>query len=132
MLTQAYEAFLIEVGLYGNILTLDYTKFGILASDLTWFKSLWEFSDYLKVSVVLGGKYHIQPVRRDDQALMFLFYLAGYTGNELERLNRVRKLKCLLHLSDILKCDGKSLRDGVLGRDYFNSLTHKFPLERPT
>ena len=47
-------------------------------------------------------------------------------------MNRVWKFKCLIHLSDILKCDGQSLRDRVLGRDYFNSLTHKFPLKRPT
>ena len=59
MLTQAYEAFLMEVGLHGNILTLDYTKFGVLASDLTWFKSLWKVLDYLEVAVVLDGKYHI-------------------------------------------------------------------------
>ena len=59
MLTQAYEAFLMEVGLYDNILTLDYTQFGVLASDFTWFKSLWEFSDHLKVSIVLDGKFHI-------------------------------------------------------------------------
>ena len=41
MVLQAYEAFLIEVGLYGDVLTRDFTKFGCLVTDLTWFQNLW-------------------------------------------------------------------------------------------
>ena len=39
MLLFAFEAFLMEIGLYGNIFTLDYKKFGCLATDKTWFKT---------------------------------------------------------------------------------------------
>ena len=47
MLQQAYEAFLIEVGLYGDVFTRDFKDWGILATDGTWFKNFWEFASYL-------------------------------------------------------------------------------------
>ena len=37
MVLQAYESFLIEVGLYGDVMTRDFKKFGCLAKDLAWF-----------------------------------------------------------------------------------------------
>ena len=37
MMLQAYEAFLIEVELYGDVLTRDFEKVCCLATDLTWF-----------------------------------------------------------------------------------------------
>ena len=59
MMLQAYEAFLIEVGLYGDVLTRDFDKFGSLVTDLTWFQNLWEYSSHLKVSITLSDEFHL-------------------------------------------------------------------------
>ena len=63
MMTQAYEAFLVEVGLYGDVFTRDFKRYGMLATDGTWFKNLWELADHLKVSITMDSRYHIQPER---------------------------------------------------------------------
>jgi len=43
MMKQAYEAFLVEVGLSGNVLTRNFVLLGGLAAKGTWFHNLWEF-----------------------------------------------------------------------------------------
>ena len=63
MMTQAYEAFLVEVGLYGDVFTRDFKRYGMLATDGTWFKNLWELADHLKVSITMDSRYLIQPER---------------------------------------------------------------------
>ena len=40
MMIQAYEAFLMEVGVYGNGFAKDFETYGILATEWTWFRSL--------------------------------------------------------------------------------------------
>ena len=40
---QAFEAFMIEVGLYGDVMQHSYSKYGCLSEDGTWFKNLREF-----------------------------------------------------------------------------------------
>ena len=47
MMMHAYEAFMMEVGLYGNVLSQDFSAAGSLATDGTWFKNLWEFCSCL-------------------------------------------------------------------------------------
>jgi hypothetical protein len=37
-----YESFLMDIGMYGNVLALNYKDFSVLATDHTWFKNLWE------------------------------------------------------------------------------------------
>ena len=132
MMQQAYEAFLMEVGLYGDVLSLDFEAYGDLATELTWFKCVWEYAHILRVGINLGDDFQIQPVRRGDLSLVESFCRAGYEGTELERLNRVRKYKCIVHLSDIVLCDGYTLERGILGDSVAGHSRHKFPLERPT
>ena len=52
-LMHAYEAMLMEVGLYGNILGLDYNKYKVLATDVTCFKILWQYARHLCIGIVL-------------------------------------------------------------------------------
>ena len=72
MMAQAYEAFIIEVGLYGDIFTYDFDRYGVLATDGTWFKKFWELADHLKVTVALDSQFHVQPERQGDTAIMDL------------------------------------------------------------
>ena len=43
LVSHAYEAFQMEVGLFGNILAQDYNQYGCLATNGTWFANLWEY-----------------------------------------------------------------------------------------
>ena len=105
-----YEAFLVEVGLYGNLFSWDYNKMGGLATKGTWFQNTREMAALLGIRVELHDQYHLQPVREGDSSLMCLFYDAGFTGKQaLEALNVVRRFKNVLHLSDLLLCDGKTI-----------------------
>ena len=60
------------------------------------------------------------------------FIQAGYLGKHLVRLNWVQKHKKLLHLSDIIKCNRISVKDGFLGNVVGGSQKHILPLEQPT
>ena len=61
---------MLEVGLYGNIFSADYSVFGVLATDNTWFKNFWELSQLLDIDVTLHNKYHLSPVQEGDRSLM--------------------------------------------------------------
>ena len=81
-MVHAYEAFMVEVGLYGNILSLDYSMVSCLAEDGTWFKNFWEFASHLDVQVELSEEYHIQPVRENDRSWMEMFLMGGFTDKK--------------------------------------------------
>ena len=110
MTMQAYEAFLVEVGSYENIFTLDYDKFGVLATDTTWFKNFWELASLLNIDICLPVEHRFVAARAGDSSLMDLFGQHGFSRSQLEALNVVRKFLCVVHLSDILRCDGKTVR----------------------
>ncbi len=57
---------------------------------------------------------------------------AGFRAKIAKRLNRVRKYKGILHLSDKDMCDGKSLDPSILTKKPGETSSITFPLERPT
>jgi hypothetical protein len=52
-----YESFLMEIGLYGNPLGHDYTRFSALATDGAWFKNVWELLNDFHITAEFGGVY---------------------------------------------------------------------------
>jgi hypothetical protein len=42
-LMMGYELFMVEDGLYGNIMDYDYKAYLILATNNTWFKNVWGY-----------------------------------------------------------------------------------------
>lgn len=110
----AYEDFLIEVGLYGNIFTMDFSQLGLLATDGMWFKNFWEFASHHGVQVKLSEEYHSKPVREGDCSIMGLLILGGFKDKKtVERLNRVRKHKGMVNLSDGVSCYGRCIESWV-------------------
>ena len=118
-------------------LGLDYFSFVNIGSlraqlvDYLWFKTLWEFCAYYSVEFGFASDMNI-PLHRDgDTALMECFINSGiFSSDQLGVLNRVRKFKKLHALSEILKCDGKSVRSFVL--DYNEGLSNRiYSHERP-
>ena len=64
--------------------------------------------------------------------MMDAFVGAGFEGKELQRLGRMKNSKKVLHVSDIVKCDGETIDKGWLGNSVVGESTHMFPLEKPT
>ena len=132
LMVHAFEAMLVEVGLYGNLLTRDYDSFANLATSGTWWKNFWEYADYLGIDVELSSDYCLSAVRLRDRSIMDLFSEAGFTGVVGERLNRMRHYKCVVHASDLVSCDGKTIEPAMLDDMPGESSTTTFPDESPT
>ena len=62
---------------------------------------------------------------------MAAFWDMGFRGTDLKRINRVRKFLCLLHKSDLVACDGRTVMDEVYDRTEGESTGHRFPMEQP-
>lgn len=131
MLHHAYEAFLMEVGLGGNIFVRDFDQLGCLASDGTWFKCFWQYAHHLGISFVVHEDYHLQPLRVNDTPIMELFLQAGWK-DEIVGLNRVRKYNKLTHISEAVMCDGRAIDQTYLNRDKRPSGQVVYSLEMPT
>ena len=97
-----YEAFLMEVGLDGNILTRKYDKFHHLATH-SWFKILWQYADKYELSITFNHRFNLGPIRHGDMALMYLFDRLGYSSDSMEILNRCRRFHRVHSLADILR-----------------------------
>ena len=120
-----------EVKLYDNLFSHNYEKLQRLATDNTWSKTFWQYANHLQIEVCLYKEYRIKPICEGDMSLMEAFIQAGYSDEHLVRLNRVQKHKKLLHLLDIIKCDGVSVKDGFLGDAVGVSHKYVFLLEQP-
>jgi len=117
MMEQAYKAFLVKVGLSGNVLTRNFALLGGLATKGTWFHHLWEFCHHLKLTLDLDSSFHIQFERIRNATFMEKFVQTGIHGKQLEILNRVRHFKKVILLSDIVHCDGKTIIFSVLDKN---------------
>lgn len=133
LMVHAYEAMMVEVGLYGNLLTQDYDSCSHLATKGTWWKNFWEYADYLGIQVELSEEFQLSPIRANDSPIMQLLDEAGLAnGADGKRLNRIRHYKCVIHVSDMVSCDGKLIESSMLDdlRGETSSIT--FPEESPT
>ena len=123
---------MVEVGLYGNTMDHDYKIYSTLATNGTWYKNVWELVCFFKIRLTFQSKYRLGPVRRGDKALMSEFVRVGYTKADLLSLNIARMHKMVIHLSDIVRCDGKTIKRSMLSASVGTSEAHKFPVQRPT
>jgi hypothetical protein len=101
-----FNGFMIEVGLYGNLLSWNYNNFGHLTTTVTWFSNLWHLCHiffYATVQINDGGK--ISGVQVKYHSLMAEFFCISYQGPHLLSLNMVRKYKNYLHVSDVVLCN---------------------------
>ena len=125
-----YEAFVMEIGLDGNVLTRSYQQLQHLATH-SWFKILWQYADKYDLSITFAPRFNIGPSRVGDVALMDIFLAAGYSTSLMESLNRCRRFKCVHSLSDVLFADGKTINYEVFS-DAPGESTRLFSWEQPT
>ena len=109
-----YNAFMAGVGIYGNIFSISWEEFNVLATKHTWYYNLWELCHILDVVLEVDVKHHIKPVRQGDRSIVDVTIEKGYTGKPLESVHVVWKHLNLMYLSDLVLCDGKTLPDDVL------------------
>ena len=78
----------------------------------SWFKSLKEFLATIRHSLDIPNLYHPRPLRVNDIAIMNLPQ-AGYSSQDLQRINRCRIFLRVTMLSEISSCDGKTLLPSI-------------------
>ncbi len=130
--TMAFDNFLMEVGLYGSPLRWSYADYGSLSTDASWFRNLWKLVDYFNVDLLLQGADLVQGIREGDRSLMSEFFHLGYCGKQLVALNIVRHFQNLIHVLDIVKCDGVTLDEFVVLDSMEVSVSHVFSCKEPT
>jgi hypothetical protein len=130
-LRMGYESFLMDIGMYGNVLALNYNDFSVLATDHTWFKNLWELLRTFDVDATFGEGVQLLPVRTGDKALMSEFS-KYYNGRDLQDLNIYRQYKKVIHLSCIVLSDGHTIDKECMTSEEGKSDLHKFPLQHPS
>lgn len=93
-----------ECGLYGDILNLNYKH---LVMDGCWFKNLWELLSHLGVKLDINEEFHLCPLPEGDSPILAELAAIGYEGVELARLSCVAHFKAVVHLLDLVNCNGK-------------------------
>ena len=124
---------MIKVGVYGNMFALDWSRYKCLATQHTWYYNLWELCYRLGVTIELEKKHYLGPVREGDNSIIDAAVERGATEAQLEQINTVRKHLGMIHLSDLVLCDGKSLCGEVFetGWDEKSRSRLQFPREKP-
>ena len=95
-------------------------------------QKLWEFASYLDVDIELSAKHRIEAVQEGDRSFMGWLLEEGFEGKIAKRLNRVRKYKSLIHVSDGARSNGHTLDPAILTDEPGEPSTVTFSLERPT
>ncbi len=126
-LALAYGIFLMEVGLYNNPLRWSFSDYGHLSTEATWFRNLWELLHNYEAELVIWKDDQVRGIWDGDWSLISKFFWLGYQGKDLEALNIVRRYRNLIHVSDILKCDGQSLDEFIILDMSELSCAHTFP-----
>ena len=87
--------------------------------------------DMFKVEITFRQEDRVQQIREGDRSISSEFFRLGYRGKELTALNMVQCYRNLLHISDIVKCDGATLDEFVVSDGVEESLSYTFPHEEP-
>jgi len=128
----SYELMILEVGLSFQPLQLPYKSYSTLLTHC-WFKTLWEKCDAYKIKV----ETHNVPLkffRERDDWLMQAFIEAGYSGNDLIQLGKVRVYQQAIFISDVFGADGRLIDERYLEARPQEELwsTLRFPKENPS
>jgi hypothetical protein len=128
----SYSLFYLELGLLFQLPQELYQKYGHLVTHL-WMKILWEKLSMFNVHTVIADL-PLRFSREGDQFIMQVLVEAGYTGEALRRLNRIRVSLQKLFLSDILTASGSKVSTDILLRRPHGEArsTMRWPNKQPT
>ena len=123
-----YELCQLEIGL-GNFLGKKFSRHKVLASH-SWFKVLWELLDYYKVTLTLTDTI-ISPVRHQDHPLMELI-IDILPRHHWAAFNKVRHFYKVYFMSQITRCDGKTIDPAFITSRTTRASSMRLPIEQPT
>jgi hypothetical protein len=69
-----YESFLMDLGMYGDLLGYDYQRFSGLVTDNTWFKTIWWLMHNFNVYASFDANNQLHWICEGDCSLMELFF----------------------------------------------------------
>jgi hypothetical protein len=128
----SYSLFFLELGLLFQPLQELYQKYGHLVTH-SWMKMLWEKLSMFNVHTVVPDL-PLRFSREGNQFIMQVLVEAGYTGEALRHLNRVRVSLQALFLSDIIRASGSKVSTDILLRRPQGKArsTMRWPNKQPT
>ena len=97
----------LEVGTNGPLFTQDYLTFSCLLTHC-WVKHTWKFLSENNMTIE-DSLPDVRLRREGDALLTNLFVAAGYSGQDLQRLNRCRLFLQVATASDITTADGRKI-----------------------
>jgi hypothetical protein len=74
----------------------------------------------------------VQGIQKHERSFMSELFCLAYQKNDLVSLNIVCRFQNLLHVSNIMKCNGCTINDFVTSEYSEVSIHHTFPREEPT
>ena len=93
MMKLAYETFLVDTGLGGNVFCQDYKKLHVLAEE-SWFQHLWCLCDFLQVKVILDKAHHVASTQEGNRCLLDVIIETGrFQGDKISTIGICRKFK---------------------------------------
>jgi hypothetical protein len=128
----SYSLLYLELRLLFQPIQEAYQKHGQLTIH-SWVKMLWEKISLFEIHAVFAD-FPLQFPREGNQFIMQVLIRAGYTGEALQRLNRVRISLQVLFLSDVLTASGGQVSVDILSRWTKSKAwsTMRWPMEQPT
>jgi hypothetical protein len=95
-------------------------------------QNLWQLLYCFKAELQIQETNQVSGIREGDQSLISDFFWLGYWSKDRESVNIVQQCRNLLHISDIIKCDGKTLDEYINSDSTGVSKAHTFPREQRT
>jgi hypothetical protein len=105
----------------------------MLVTNNTWFKNVWELVSYYNVSLNFDEDYQLKPIRQGNKSLMseFLRY-KDFGIDDFVSLNIMRMHILVIHVSDIVLSNGKTIKPEMFLDLPGHSCVHQFPHQRLT
>jgi hypothetical protein len=128
----SFNLFYLELGLSFQPMQESFAKYSHQVTH-SWVKMLWEKISLFEIQAVFADC-PLQLPQEGNQFLMQVLIQAGYTGETLLRLNRVRISLQVLFLSDVLTASGRKVCIDILSRRPKGKAwsTMRWPREQPT
>ena len=96
-------------------------------------KNVRELVSYFNVRLHFNEAFQLKPIQQGDSSLMSeLIRFGDLSLTDLVSLNIMCMHKKVIHKSDIVLCDGKTIKAEMLTGSPGHSDSHKFPTQHPT
>ena len=130
----AYEAFMKDHGLAGNVFYRDFEKLGPLSRPGL-FQHTWNLCHYFQVTLQFVFDSCSQSSRSNDEPFMekvLQIEDPHLTTNDLKSINTVRRYKNVYMFSDIFSVNGIDVHPMMLSTTLQGTSRGEFPIEQPS